>query len=61
VRRIGMILPATADNVQFQAYVGAFHQGLGQLGWIIGRNVRIDTRWATVPATLLARADEVIE
>jgi len=30
-----------------QAWVGAFMQGLGLLGWTIGRNVRSDTRWAT--------------
>jgi ABC-type uncharacterized transport system substrate-binding protein len=41
-----MLLPATADDPAFQAYVRAFLQGLGQLGWTIDRNVRIDTRWA---------------
>ena len=30
-----------------QARLAAFLQGLQQLGWTIGRNVRIDTRWAT--------------
>ena len=47
MRRIGMLLPATADDPEFQARVGAFLQGLALLGWTIGRNVRIDTRWAT--------------
>jgi putative ABC transport system substrate-binding protein len=47
MRRIGILLPATADNSQFQTWVGAFLQGLGQLGWTIGRNVRVDTHWAT--------------
>ena len=47
VRRIGVLLPAAADDAEFQARFGAFLQGLGQLGWTIGRNVRIDTRWAT--------------
>jgi putative ABC transport system substrate-binding protein len=46
MRRIGVLLPATSDNAEFQARVGAFHQGLGLLGWTIGRNVRIDIRWA---------------
>jgi ABC-type uncharacterized transport system substrate-binding protein len=50
VRRIGVLLPATADDAEFQARVGAFLQGLQQSGWIIGRNVRIDTRWATANA-----------
>jgi putative ABC transport system substrate-binding protein len=45
-RRIGVLLPATADNKEFQIWVGAFLQGLAQSGWIMGRNVRIDTHWA---------------
>src|SRR5215468_9774774 len=53
VRLIGILLPATADNPEFQARVGAFLQGLQQAGWSIGRNVRVDTRWAT------ANADEI--
>src|SRR3954467_5382829 len=43
VRRIGMILPATSDDPEFQTWVEAFLQGLAQLGWTIGHNVRIDT------------------
>jgi len=53
VRLIGILLPTTADNPEFQARVGAFLQGLQQSGWSIGRNVRIDTRWAT------ANVDEI--
>jgi putative ABC transport system substrate-binding protein len=47
MRRIGILLPATADDGQFQAWIGALLQELALLGWNIGRNVRIDTRWAT--------------
>jgi putative ABC transport system substrate-binding protein len=46
IRRIGILLAATADDAEFQARVGAFLQALALLGWTIGRNVRIDTRWA---------------
>jgi putative ABC transport system substrate-binding protein len=55
VRRIGVLLPATADDAEFQARVGAFLQGLQQSGWSIGRNVRIDTRWATTNAAEIRR------
>ena len=55
MRRIGVLLPATADDPEFQARVGAFLQGLQQLGWTIGRNVRIDTRWATANADDIRR------
>ena len=44
VRRIGVLQAATSDDSEFQAWVGAFQQGLAQSGWIIGRNVRIDMR-----------------
>jgi putative tryptophan/tyrosine transport system substrate-binding protein len=55
VRLIGILLPATADNREFQARLGAFLQGLQQSGWSIGRNVQIDTRWATAKAAEIRR------
>src|ERR1700732_4549751 len=45
MRRIGVLLPATTDDPQFQTWVGAFLRALALLGWTIGRTVRIDTRW----------------
>ncbi len=50
MRRIGVLLPAMADDPEWQARVGAFLQALALLGWTIGRNVRIDIRWATTNA-----------
>ena len=55
VRRIGILLATTADDADFQAWVGAFLQALALLGWTIGRNVRIDTRWATANAGEIRR------
>ncbi len=55
MRRIGVLLPAVADDTEFQARLAAFHQGLALLGWTIGRNVRIDTRWATPNAAEIRR------
>jgi putative ABC transport system substrate-binding protein len=55
VRRIGVLQPAAADDPVFQARLAAFHQGLALLGWNIGRNVRIDTRWATTNAAEIRR------
>ena len=54
MRRIGILLPVAADDAEFQTRVGAFLQGLQQLGWTIGRNVRIDTRWAGANAADLS-------
>src|SRR5262249_5022901 len=45
MRRIGIIVPASSDDAEYQVRVGALLQELQQLGWIIGRNIRIDTRW----------------
>jgi len=47
MRRIVVLLPATADDAEYQAWVGAFLQELAKSGWSIGHNVRIDIRWAT--------------
>jgi putative ABC transport system substrate-binding protein len=55
MRRMGLLLPAAADDTEFQARVGAFLQGLALLGWSIGRNVRIDVRWATANAADIRR------
>jgi putative ABC transport system substrate-binding protein len=55
MRRIGVLLPAAADDVEFQARIAAFHQGLAFLGRAIGRNVRVDTRWATTNAAEIRR------
>ena len=55
VRRVGVLLPAVADDPEFQTRFGAFLQGLQQAGWSIGRNVRIDTRWATPDAAEIRR------
>jgi putative ABC transport system substrate-binding protein len=55
VRRIGVLLPAVADDLEFQAWLGAFLQGLGQSGWVIGRNIRIETRWTGIDADEVRR------
>ena len=55
VRRIGVLMPAAADDAEFQTRVGAFLQGLQELGWTIGRNVRVDTRWATSNAASIRK------
>jgi putative tryptophan/tyrosine transport system substrate-binding protein len=43
-------MAATADDPENQTRIGAFHQGLAALGWTDGRNLRVDTRWATTNA-----------
>ena len=55
VRRIGVLMASAADDSESQARIAAFLQGLQQLGWADGRNVRIDTRWATTDADDIRR------
>jgi putative ABC transport system substrate-binding protein len=49
MRRIGVLIGAT-DDQETQARLAVFRQGLQQLGWTDGRNVRIDTRWGAANA-----------
>ena len=55
VRRISVLLNAGAHDPEYQAWLGTFLQGLELLGWNSGRNVQIDTRWATADAAEIRR------
>jgi hypothetical protein len=58
MRRVGVLMTLAADDPEAQARIGAFLQGMQEFGWTIGRNLRIDYRWASdlnsVPAASLA-------
>ena len=45
VRRIGVWIGVGANDFQAQLRATAFLHGLRELGWIEGRNIRIDFRW----------------
>src|SRR6516164_9140786 len=55
MRQVGMLLSGTADDALFQTWVGAFLESLAQSGWVNGRNVRIETRWAGSKADDISR------
>jgi putative tryptophan/tyrosine transport system substrate-binding protein len=46
MRRIGVLFSTAADDPESSARTASFLQGLRKLGWIEGRNLRIDIRWA---------------
>jgi putative ABC transport system substrate-binding protein len=46
MRRIGVLSPLDENDSLAKTYVSAFTQALADLGWTVGRNVRIDLRWA---------------
>ena len=47
MRRIGVLSPLAADDPEARREIEAFLQGLEQLGWTDGRNVRIDYGWGS--------------
>jgi putative ABC transport system substrate-binding protein len=60
MRRIGVLLGAAADDPESQMRLAAFLQGLQELGWTVGRNVKIDYRWATGDASRMRYAAELV-
>jgi putative tryptophan/tyrosine transport system substrate-binding protein len=46
IRRVGMLLNLSENDVEAQRLVKAFREALAQLGWADGRNLQIDYRWA---------------
>ena len=68
MRRIGALIGFAETDSYGQASANAFRQGLEQLGWVEGRNLRIESRWAAGEAArmrplaeeLVSLAPEVI-
>jgi putative tryptophan/tyrosine transport system substrate-binding protein len=68
MRRIGVLMNFAVDDPEAQSRNAGFLQGLSELGWAVGRNVRIDLRWGAgdtdrhrqYAAELLALAPDVI-
>jgi putative ABC transport system substrate-binding protein len=60
VRRIGALMAQSADDPTSPSRVAAFAQGLQELGWTVGGNVRIDYRWATSDADPVRYATELV-
>jgi putative ABC transport system substrate-binding protein len=46
MRRIGVLMPHIQDNPVGEARIAALTEGLKQLGWTVGGNVKLDVRWA---------------
>jgi ABC-type uncharacterized transport system substrate-binding protein len=55
MRRIGVLMNLTAEDPESQARNAAFLQGLQQLGWTVGHNLRIDHRWSAGDAKLVRK------
>jgi putative ABC transport system substrate-binding protein len=55
IRRVGVLMNIAADDAQAQSRIDAFLHGLQPLGWTVGRNLRIDVRWAAANAGLFRK------
>jgi putative tryptophan/tyrosine transport system substrate-binding protein len=61
IRRVGVLMNLDSDDPQSKVRIGAFIEGLQQLGWTNGSNVRIETRWSAGDLDLARRhATELI-
>jgi putative tryptophan/tyrosine transport system substrate-binding protein len=67
MRRIGVLMGLVANDPEAQSRVAALEKGLGELGWVKGRNLSIEYRWAgdgnavhDHAAELLAMAPDLI-
>jgi putative tryptophan/tyrosine transport system substrate-binding protein len=68
MRRVGVLMHTTAEDSDGQNRLAAFLQGLQETGWVVGRNVHIDVRWAAAnvdrfrshATDLLALAPDVV-
>jgi putative tryptophan/tyrosine transport system substrate-binding protein len=45
MRRVGVLIEFDENEPESKAYLSGFTQGLAELGWVDGRNLRIDVRW----------------
>jgi hypothetical protein len=59
MRRIGVLMNLASNDAEGQARLAAFHQGLQQSGWTVGRNVQIDYRCIDSPAGITERRGHV--
>jgi len=47
VRRVGVLMHTTSDEPETRTRITALAHGLQEAGWLVGRNLRIDTRWSS--------------
>jgi ABC-type uncharacterized transport system substrate-binding protein len=61
VRRVGILLAGSENDLEFQAQISALKKGLQELGWTEGRNVRFEYRWpGDDPERTRAYAAEIV-
>jgi putative tryptophan/tyrosine transport system substrate-binding protein len=63
VRRIGVLIGFDENDPEAQAWLSKFVQGLAELGWTEGHNLRMDVRWTAVsnPDRMRTFAKELVD
>jgi putative tryptophan/tyrosine transport system substrate-binding protein len=62
MRRVGVLMNMTADDVAHRANIAAFRGVMAQSGWTDGRNVKIDVRWSGGDVVRLRKdAEELLD
>jgi putative tryptophan/tyrosine transport system substrate-binding protein len=59
LRRVGVLIPLAENDEESKARLNVFEQTLQQLGWVKGRNIQLDYRWA--PGEVGRVAKELIQ
>ena len=59
-RRVGVLMALAQDDAEAQLRARALEAGLGELGWVEGRNLRLDYRWVPDAVRLRAQASELV-
>ena len=61
-RRVGVLINLSENDLEAQRLITAFRERLAQLGWVDGRNLRVDYRWASGDVDRIsAFAKELVE
>src|ERR1700740_1620540 len=61
VRRVGVLSNIAESDLEAQSTVAALHEELRKLGWVNGRNLQVDHRWAAGnPERAIAFAKELV-
>jgi putative tryptophan/tyrosine transport system substrate-binding protein len=60
IRRVGVLMNLATDDPEAHARLGAFSQGMQGRGWSIGRNLRIEYRWAVTTDRIREAAAELV-
>jgi len=61
IHLVAVLMSAADTDPRYQAELAAFREGIRKLGWVEGRNIRTEVRWAALDVTVMNRlAEELV-